>query len=328
MPLRRWLVGACLGLIAVTGCDCGEEQKPPNVVLGNGTIGAIAPAANNGAVFNAPLDATPSPDGKQVYFTARNVEGAGIFKAAATGGDITPLHVGDPISGPVGITVSSDDAMVFIADPGASINDEDQGAIWMVPTIGGTPAAVNGTAGFAPRGVTLVSEAGVDQIYFTGRNPADGQPGVFKVAAAGGTVEGLVKGDPFSDPNGIAVSRDGTIYVVDSAAGDLTVGSARVIKVTGSTPQVMHEGLKVGFPAGIALSQDDSVVLVSAVDPVLGTDVVVRVNVTTNEQSSFNTGIENFEEAAGLHRAANAEVYAWCDSTANGTGTVYVLTGP
>jgi DNA-binding beta-propeller fold protein YncE len=325
MPLRRWMVGACLGLFAVTGCNCGDEKLPE--VLGNGTIGAIAPAASGATGgFTAPLDATPSPDGKEVYFTARNTDGVGVFKASASGGTITPLHVGDPISGPVGITVSSDNQMVFIADPGASINDEDQGAIWMVPTQGGTPTLVNGTSGHAPRGLTLVNEAGTDQLYFTGKTPADNEPGVFKVAASGGTVEGIVKGSPFSDPNGIAITRQGTIYVVDSAAGDLSAGSARVIQVADNAATVFHEGLKVGFPAGIALSQDDSVALISAVDPARGTDLVVRVNLATKEESAYSSGIEMFEEAAGLHRASNAEVYAWCDSTANGSGTVFVLT--
>jgi sugar lactone lactonase YvrE len=196
----------------------------------------------------------------------------------------------------------------------------------MVPAAGGTPTVLSGTADHAPRGLALVKEEGVDQIYFTGRNPADGEPGVFKVAASGGTVQGLVKGAPFSDPNGIAVTRDGTLYIVDTAAGDLTAGSAQVIKVADNTATVFHEGLKVGFPAGIALSQDDSTALISAMDPVRGTDVVVRLNLAENKEELFNTGIEAFEEAAGLHRAANAEVYAWCDSTANGSGTVYVLT--
>ena len=327
MPLRRWLVGACLGLFAVTGCNCGEEQKPPNVVLGKGDIGAIAPAATGATGgFSAPLDATPSPDGKEVYFTARTAEGSGVFKTSASGGTITPLHVGDPISGPVGITVSSDNAMIFIADPGASINDEDQGAIWMVPTGGGAPTLVSGTAGHGPRGITLLNEGGRDQLYFTGKTPAGNEPGVFKVSTAGGTVEGLVKGAPFSDPNGLAVTKEGTIYVVDSAAEDLTAGSARVIQVANNTATVFQEGLKVGFPAGIALSQDESVVLISAVDPAKSTDLVVKVNLATKELSTFSTGIDAFEEAAGLHRAANAEVYAWCDSSANGSGTVFVLT--
>ena len=38
--------------------------------------------------------------------------------------------------------------------------------------------------------------------------------------------------------------------------------------------------------------------------------------------------MEQFAESAGLHRAHDAEVYAWADSEANGTGTVYVLRGP
>jgi len=323
MPLRRWLVGACLGLISVTGCNCGDD---PKTVLGNGTIGKIQPAAHDEAVFSSPLDATPSPDGKQVYFTGQGAEGPGVFKTEASGGTITPLHVGSPIAGPVGITVSTDNQMVFIADPGASVNDEDAGAIWSVPTGGGMPEAVAGTSGYSPRGIVLVNEGGADQLYFTGKTPGEEFPGLFKVSTSGGTVEVLAKGEPFQDPNGLAVTRQGVVYVVDTAATDLTAGSARVIEFANNTATVFQEGLKVGFPAGIALSQDDSVLLISAIDPVRRTDQVVRLVVASKEQTAFSSGIEAFEEAAGLHRAANAEVYAWADSNADGSGTVYVLT--
>jgi hypothetical protein len=81
----------------------------------------------------------------------------------------------------------------------------------------------------------------------------------------------------------------------------------------------------VGFPAGIALSQDDSAILVSALDPATRTDQVVRIDLVSKQQATVNMGIGTFEEAAGLHRAANAEVYAWCDSTAEGSGTIFVL---
>jgi DNA-binding beta-propeller fold protein YncE len=324
MPLRRWLIGACLGLMAVTGCK--DEEKPPTETLGNGTIGNIKPAAHDEAAFTAPLDATPSPDGSKVYFTARNADGAGVFTASASGGGTTALHAGDPIAGPVGITVSTDDRMVYVADPAAEVTEEQKGAIWMVPTEGGTPTAVSGTAGYSPSGIVLVNENGADQLYFTGRVPGEDTPGVFKVAAAGGTVEGLVKGEPFSDPNGIAVAKNGSIYVLDSAAGDLSVGSARVIQVVDQSASVLAEGLMVGFPAGIALSQDETVVLLSALDPATRTDTVVRIDVATKEQKSMSDGINTYEEAAGLHRAANAEVYAWADSSADGSGTVYVLT--
>jgi sugar lactone lactonase YvrE len=326
MPMRRWLIGACLGLMAVTGCNCGDDTKPPPAVLGDGTIGTIKPAAHDEAAFSAPLDATPSSDGSTVFFTARNADGAGVFKADTAGGGVTALYAGDPIAGPVGIAISSDDQMVFVADPGASVNEEDQGALWMVPAVGGTPTVVSGTSGFSPRGIVVVNENGADQLYFTGRTPLDNIPGVFRVSASGGTVEGIVKGDPFSDPNGLAVTSTGDIYVLDSAAGDLGVGSARVIQVSNQTASVLAEGLKVGFPAGIALSQDDSALLVSALDPTTRTDTVVRIDIATKEQKAMSDGISSYEEAAGLHRAAKAEVYAWADSSADGTGTVYVLT--
>ena len=39
----------------------------------------------------------------------------------------------------------------------------------------------------------------------------------------------------------------------------------------------------------------------------------------------FTDTIGGFSESAGLHRAKTLNVYAWADSRANGTGTVYVL---
>jgi DNA-binding beta-propeller fold protein YncE len=311
----------------MTGCKDEEVQPPPPTPLGNGTIGSIKPAAHDEAAFTAPLDATPNPNGDMVFFTARNADGAGVFKSAASGGGTTVLYAGDPISGPVGITIATDGQRVFVADPGASTSeDQDLGVIWSLPAAGGTPSALSGTAGYAPRGILLMNEAGADVLYFTGKTPGDNVPGVFKVHASGGTVETIAKGEPFSDPNGIAVTREGLIYVVDSAATDLTAGSARVIEVKNKVATVLQEGLKVGFPAGIALSQDDAAVLISALDPETGKDQVVRLDLLSKQQTASSQGISGFEEAAGLHRAANAEVYAWADSAADGSGTVYVLT--
>ncbi len=326
MPLRRWLLGPCLGLLVMTGCkDDVVEPPPPPTNLGNGTIGSIKPAAHDAAAFTAPLDATPSPEGDMVFFTARNADGAGVFKAAASGGTTSVVYVGDPISGPVGITVATDSRMIYVADPGASVNDVDEGVLWAVSASGGTPTPVNGTGGYAPRGIVLMNESGTDALYFTGKQPTDGVPGVFKVHAIGGTVQTIAKGGPFSDPNGIAVTNEGIIYVVDSAAEDLAAGSARVIEVKNGVPTILQEGLKVGFPAGIALSQDNTALLVSALSPATGKDQVVRIDLVSKLQTVNDQGIGGFEEAAGLHRAANAEVYAWADSGADGSGTVYVL---
>lgn len=329
MPLRRWLIGTCLGLLAMTGCKDEEPQPPPPNPLGNGTIGSIKPAAHDETAFTAPLDATPNPNGDMVFFTARNADGAGVFKSAASGGGVAVVYAGDPISGPVGITISTDSQLVFVADPGASTSEElDLGVIWSLPAAGGAPSAISGTAGYAPRGILLMNEANADVLYFTGKTPGDSVPGVFKVHASGGTVETIAKGEPFSDPNGIAVSREGLIYVVDSAAEDLAAGSARVIEVKNKVATTLQEGLKVGFPAGIAMSQDDAAVLISALDPATGKDQVVRLDLVSKQQTANSQGIDGFDEAAGLHRAANAEVYAWADSSADGSGTVFVLTPP
>jgi DNA-binding beta-propeller fold protein YncE len=322
MPLHRWLLGAaCLSLVAVTGC---KDEKTPTQ-LGNGTIGTLKPAAHDETAFTAPLDATPSSDGSAVYFTARNADGAGVFKADASGSGATALAVGDPIAGPVGLSVSSDDQMLYVADPGAVVGEQDEGVIWTVPTGGGTPEAVSGTAGYIPRGVVVVKLAFVDHLFFTGTDPSDGQPGVFRVSPSGGTVDVIAKGEPFSDPHGIAVTQKGDVYVVDSASKDPNSSSARVIAVSNKSASVLMEGLAVGFPAGIALSQDEASVLVSALDPAKGTDQVVRINIASKEMSSYSDNISSFQESAGLHRAAKAEVYAWADSAADGSGTVYLL---
>jgi hypothetical protein len=41
--------------------------------------------------------------------------------------------------------------------------------------------------------------------------------------------------------------------------------------------------------------------------------------------STFNQSISSFAEPAGLHRAHGADIYAWADSRANGSGTVFAL---
>ncbi|WP_224366465.1 hypothetical protein [Hyalangium versicolor] len=326
MPLHRWLIGACLGLMAVTGCKDEEEPPPPPPVLGDGTIGNIKSVAHDGATFSSPLDATPNPDGSQVYFTARGTDGAGVFKTSLSGGSVSALHVGSPIAAPVGIAVSTDDKTIFVADPAATVGEDDRGGIWSVPTAGGAPSLVPGTAGYSPSGIVLVNENGADKLYFTGKQPTDGAPGVFRITAAGGSVEGIAKNQPFNDPSGITVTLHGDIYVLDSAAGDLGGNSARIISVIGQAAKVFQSGFKVGFPAGITASQDGSALIVSSLDATTGTDILARVAIASKEHKRFSDSINTYSEPAGIHRAADAEVYAWAESTADGSGTVYVLT--
>ena len=89
--------------------------------------------------------------------------------------------------------------------------------------------------------------------------------------------------------------------------------------------EVVVDGLAVGHPAGIALTVDEKTILVSAFDPAAGTDVVYTVDAASHAVGTFTDKIGAFTESAGLHRARNADVFAWVDSSANQTGTVYAL---
>ena len=88
-----------------------EEKGPPAGDLSIEPVASSAEAA-------MPVDATPSPDGSEVYFSATtrraDPDGLGferlpaVFKVSAKGGPITKLHEGAPLSAPFGITVSDD----------------------------------------------------------------------------------------------------------------------------------------------------------------------------------------------------------------------------
>jgi sugar lactone lactonase YvrE len=319
--------GASAG-VGGTGGGAGSAGQDGGA--GSGNIGI-----EKAAEANSPFDATPSPDGKTVYFTAVDPaeSSAGVFKVAATGGAITPLHVGSPLSGPVGITTSSDGQKLLIADVAAEWTDGggnsfDTGQIFSLSVAGGAPSAVPGTSGMQPRGLELRNANGADEVVFSGVDAQSGAPNVFKIASAGGTAMALAPADALSDPSGIAIAQNGDVYVADSTGANTRLASVLLVK--GGTATAIASDLPVGYPVGIALTMDDSALFVSGLDPATLTDVVYRIDIATKAQSRFtgsgSIDISKFEESAGLHRAKNANVFAWADSRANTAGTVYLVT--
>lgn len=302
----------------------GESDSPasPNDQPAAGEPNPTIAVAANDAMSRAPFDATPSPDGKQIYYTALSTDEAGeqvpgVFSVAANGGEITRLAAGEPLAAPVNISVSLDGKQLFVADPAAS-------AIFSLATTGGTPSPLAGTEGYSPRGLTVATDRdGREYLYFTGR-ATDGQAaGLFRIAAEGGAVETVATGDPFADPAGVAVTAKGVAYVVESSTDNAT---ARVIRVTKGTADTFIEGIGIGFPAGITLTRDDATVIVSGLDPATKRDVVYFVGAADKKIARLSKTVGQFHEPAGLHRAHEADVFAWADSQANDNGTVYVLT--
>ena len=311
------------GLWLLAGCSTKEIVPPP----GDGTIKDLTPSATSTATtFHTPLDAALSPDGKTAYFIALEADEVAVFKNAAPSNDApTRLAGGAPLVSPFGLDVSTDGTTLVLSDPGAQLDPDvaDRGELFAMPTAGGAPTKIDGASGYLPRGIVVVRQAGADVAYFTGREKGTGAPGVFKIPLAGGAVTTVAKEEPFLDPSGVAVANDGTVYVIDAA--DPEAATARVIKVSGGLASVMLNNLMVGYPAGIALSQDDKTVLVSAIDNQTRTDAVLRIPVAGGDVQSVTTGIDAFEEPAGLHRARNVDTFIWADSRANGGGTVFVI---
>ncbi len=305
----RWM--GSLGLIVLAGAlaGCGGAAAP---ALGDGLIKSADVATQSGA-FQAPRDSTPDPDATTIYFTAAGEQGPGVFRVPAGGGEALALASGAPFVDPVGIAISADASRLYVADPGA-------GQIFALPVGGGAPAALAGSHGSAPRGLAVAGAAGQELLYFTGVDPSDGQPAVMKLPA-GGAASVVAKGAPLVAPDGITVTEAGVLYVSDRSAGGNGLGA--IFKIEGGAVSTVVKQVRVGDPAGVALTRDDRVLLVSALQPDRDSDQVLLVDLTTLATGSVTQGIAQNQRAGGVHRARNSNVFSWADLAAGGGGRVY-----
>lgn len=317
--------------VAACKSDDSSTADDSNEGIGLNTLSPVANAPESAT----PIDATPSPDGTQIYYlayasqpdpdTGKILKIPAVWTVPAAGGQPKQLFAGDPLLAPFNITISDDGQTLFIADSASDGADPDAdqstGRVFTMGIGGGTPAVLTGTEGIAPAGVEVQGQ----NVLVTGIQ--NGMPGVFKTGLSGGMVSPVAVGAPFTEPSGVTAAKDGTIYVVDTGGVMSAQALGSVIKVTtdGKT-EVIFDGLSVGQPAGIALVQDESAILVSGFDGADGSDRVFRIELGDRSLHQLSSTINAFSESAGLHRAKNAEVFAWADSHANNSGTVYVLT--
>jgi catechol 2,3-dioxygenase-like lactoylglutathione lyase family enzyme len=312
----------CLLLVACGRNDEPDEPRspdtePPKTESPSAPTPEIRVAAND-AMIRGPLDATPSPDGKRVFYTAvSHATGEpqpGVFGVAASGGEVQMIALGEPFVAPASISISLDGSTLFVADPAA-------GAIFRLPADGGTPSVLSGTGGYAPAGL-VVAKVDTEYVYFTGRNPAQTEAGLFRVASEGGNVDTVASGAPFQDPAGVAIDSRGDAYVIETGPDN---ASAQVVRVRKGVATTFVDGIGVGFPAGVTLTHDDATLLVSGLDPQTRRDVVYFVDTASAEIAHLTDTVGAFAEPAGLHRAHDADVFAWADSEAREYGTVFVL---
>ncbi|AUX47122.1 uncharacterized protein SOCE26_086340 [Sorangium cellulosum] len=286
---------------------------------GSYVIAPLAPAL--------PFDATPDPGGAHVYFTGVDEHGtAGVFKARLHGeARSTEVAVGAPFVAPLGIATSTDGGRLFVADPGAgSAPLADAGGLFAIDLAGGAVAPVPGGEGLHARGLEVArGPSGEDQIVVAGRDPEDGQPGVFALPARGGVAAAIAKGSPLVDPSGVAVAGDGDVFICDTLASpDRT---ATIFRIEDGFVSPVVAGLHVGYPCGIALTLDGAALLVLTRDVVRGAGEIARIELSSGARSRIDAGAAGRDEPGGMHRAKGADVFAFADRDAQGKGSVFLL---
>ncbi|MET0385168.1 MAG: hypothetical protein ABW321_04375 [Polyangiales bacterium] len=323
---RRWRRSGPVCALWLYSCShSGAEGVSAGAVPEEVSLPEIRVAAHAESVHH-PIDATPSPDGSRVYYLAsqrdeRGEDHAGVFAVASDGGGagtIDTVAVGEPLLSPVGIAISRDGQQLYVAD--AASGADATGGLFAIASGGGAIAAISGSEGYRPAGLTTAGRARDEQLFFTGRDPQTAEAGLFRISPAGGVPEVVAAGVPFEQPGGVALTAAGDAYVAD-----VTEHNARVLRVRDGQVEPFVENIGLGYPAGVALSHDERKLLVSGVDPATKHDVVYFVELASGEVSRLTQVVGAHSEAAGLHRAHDRELYAWADSQADTTGAVYTV---
>lgn len=281
-------------------------QPRAGVALKNGTIAFVGLDESIAAADRAQVGARPA-----------------VFVQRRDGLRPTIAFNGNGLVNPVDIDVSLDEKTLFVADFAGGLGGF--GAIASVPVNGGS--ATFAAEGFLPRSVTVAPGG---EVLFSGVDPASHQPGVFKLD--GSTVTPVFTGAPLLDPSGIAAFGDGRVLVADTGAfdagnGPVLTSQGSIILIQDGQASLFASGFATGFPAGIALSLDESTLVVSA-EGRDRSDTLLLVDVTNPGAApkAVTASFSAFKDAAaGLKRAHTEDTFTFASLAANGGGTVFRL---
>ena len=270
----------------------------------------VATVASQSGEFAGLLDTASDPDGTTFYFTGISPSGPAVFKVASTGGQATVVFAGAPFVSPTGIAVSGDGRQLYVADPRVWAGPGRLGQIFVLPVGGGRPQPLRGADGGNARGVEIVSEGGQETVYYTGSFKS-GTSGIYKIASTGADGPTVVfEGAPIVNADSVAVSRAGVVYFTDLGDSD---NPGSVGKIEGGVVSSVVDSVRLGHPAGIALSLDESYIAISSLQPYKNRAQVLSVDLVTFEVSATTNGLPPNPGPAGLHRARNAPIFAWAD---------------
>ena len=99
----------------------------------------------------------------------------------------------------------------------------------------------------------------------------------------------------------------------------------RVLRIDGKRVTIVADGLRLGHPGGVALTFDESALLVSSLGRGTGTAQVLMIDLASGESRTFGGGLGSRRHAGGLHRARAGTLLAWAG--ASRPGRVYLVRG-
>ncbi|MBK8254836.1 MAG: hypothetical protein IPK82_19525 [Polyangiaceae bacterium] len=291
--LQPLVLGA--GLLAGLFVACTDDAIRPTE--GGPTFGATIAADN----LENPVDAVPSPDASVIYYIAEKDGIPTVFSVDASGGASTSLHSGATFVAPRGVVTSSDGETLYVADPGAK-------AVFALPVDGSSaPEVVAGTGDIAAAAIDLKEEGGTDRLYIAGKD-LSGEAAVMAIDAEGGTLETLSSGMPLMEPDGVAATSDGYVYIADRAAGGGSVPGRVFVWHGGSTVSDMGLKMVPGTPTGIAVNANENVALISTLNAETGASEVILLQ---NLNNVWIQPIEGSSTSGGVHCSREKNVCAW-----------------
>lgn len=299
--MARSVLTALIAPAALIGCSSSDSTsipfKPPTTVTKVATGG-----------FQSPTDAVASPDGKTFYFAAYTTDEAkmpAIFSTSSEpGSTAAALATGAPLEVPVGLVLSCDGSMLYIADIGG-----DSGSVLAMPTDGGAVSALTLSGIDRPGGLAMGPDC--KTIYSTGRTAA-GEPGLFSFGLEGGEARTIWSGEPLVSPTGMHIDNDGVSWVMDNRSmGASGEGVLYAIPQDGSAANEVISGLRMGTPGGVSLVSIGGTAVMPTRDED-GNAQLTAVHTATGE--SMQVAAPDIGDVAGIRTARNSPVMAVVDS--------------
>jgi DNA-binding beta-propeller fold protein YncE len=293
----RVLVTSLAAPLALSGCSSSNDlpSDPPK---------RVEKVTSEG--FTSPTDAVASLDGRELYFTAYDLEKQpAVFRTAASGGSTAEkLAAGEPLESPLGLVLSCDGKTLYVADIGG-----DAGAVLSIGTSGGalTDLAVTGIV--RPGGLAMGPDCAT--LFATGRTD-DGKPALFSISTQGGAAATVWAGEPLSSPTGVHVDDAGVAWVMDHrATGAQGEGVLFAIPADGSAATEVISDLRMGTFGGVSLTAGGGVAVMPTVDAE-GRGQLTSVEIASGTMQQL--AAPELVDPAGLRTARAAGVFAVVDS--------------